>query len=259
MKDSLANKANPLDANLEKVIPGLFDWQKANQQALQALDNKVDRRLGEIGETLKTGFKDVIGELDVYEECVQEQLANTFERLANGLRSGNLGVKRSSEGPIDDDSSAQEDILAPPPSKKHRTKDSNLGFGERANQDAPVAPSPWHLHHKHSTLRGLYEEYTGVGSFTDPLGGIKGRDASFGPSWRKHFKPAAKQQISRTIRIAEAVERYANDGQIDLEQAVDELETVFINSCKCSLNKMVLECQERGLSPKKKSRGKSKQ
>jgi len=112
---------------------------------------------------------------------------------------------------------------------------------------------------KHDSLLALWSEWYGLYDYADHLGGIHGRNEKYGSKWRKHLDT---QQYSRTSRVIRAIEQLSNERGIvgtELESVrpvlQGELDIVFRLQCKQSVAKMVKACQEKGLLPKAKPRG----
>lgn len=48
MRQAIQRESNPMDADLERVLPGVHRWHQANQQAMDAMTNKVDGFIEEV-------------------------------------------------------------------------------------------------------------------------------------------------------------------------------------------------------------------
>ena len=81
MKTALENESNPLDADLEKVLPGIHQWHQANESKLWGVKSRLD----EVIDTVKQGFD---GMVDVASETRAESdkcLAGVFLSIAAKL------------------------------------------------------------------------------------------------------------------------------------------------------------------------------
>ena len=76
MKEALESEKCPLDANLEKVIPGLHMWHQENHGAIKKLDKKLVEGIGGLKSQIKDGFK-------VLETTMEEERARTDDRIGD--------------------------------------------------------------------------------------------------------------------------------------------------------------------------------
>lgn len=112
---------------------------------------------------------------------------------------------------------------------------------------------------RHQTLKNVWDEWHGLGLYHDCYGGIGGRDELYGAKWRskKNNPNIDSQHYSRTKRSIEAIKKKQEQDNLQwIEDAINELEDLYQKKCKKSVAKFVLACQDMGLLPKKKPRGK---
>ena len=107
---------------------------------------------------------------------------------------------------------------------------------------------------KHMFLRDLLDEWYGEGLYKDGIGGIRGRDKTFGPKWRQHISQA---HHSRTKRVVLGMESYAKERNIAVRLAAEELQQEYVEA-KCSVSKFVKVLQDKGAVKKLGARGKHK-
>ena len=90
MKNALETEQSPLDANLEKVIPGVHEWHKATHQAI----NRVTADMHDFREATVQKFQEQEQRLSNMSEQAknnQRALAITLFRVADMLARGASG------------------------------------------------------------------------------------------------------------------------------------------------------------------------
>ena len=115
----------------------------------------------------------------------------------------------------------------------------------------PVKLTAYRMAQKHTSLQNLYNEWFGLDKYADEYGGICGRNLKFGKAWRRHLNG---QQYSRTSRIVEGIEKYADNKIMGPADAISCLEKDYVAS-GMSIAKLVRKWQQDGLLPKGKKRG----
>jgi hypothetical protein len=111
MQDALTTEDSPLDANLEKVLPGVHQWHQANESAMHQLKTGV---VG-LGEKLESGLLQLAEFLKDGQADSEERLADTFMEIANGIMA-RRGLKRSttsSRGELSPSASLDEEEWTP--------------------------------------------------------------------------------------------------------------------------------------------------
>ena len=224
MTSELNNEQNPLDANLEKVLPGLHQWHNINAGQLQ----KVETAINTLSSSINTGLQTLKEQAEAERLHADQRLAEAFRRLADAY------VPNSSP-----DSNDLVLETMPIPMVTEEEQQQQQGGNE------PEPDSGKTMVVKHKCLLDLYCEWYGLGEYTDYYGGIQGREDRFGPKWcRGRVNP---QHFSRTKRIIYAIKAYAQEGNMSEQDAVGFLEEDFTMNCSCSLQAFVKLMKEKGL------------
>lgn len=280
MKNAIDTEECPLDANLEKVIPGMHQWQQANHTALGRVSNEL-RDFRNSMEDFKT---DVGSRMAVVEATVQQSSTQQAELLARQQRAlaitmwraahtllehsggaGGAAGQRVEEAFMNEVDAARKDFT------ERATEPSSPGGaslleGTQQQAESPGTPpatpqeddpknhSTFRMKVKHTRLIDMYNEWFGLEEFDDGHGGVEGRDKKFGAKWRKGGFIDV-QQHSRTKRIVQAIDKLARDDDLTSEEAAEQLQPLF-DKCRHSLSNMIKECQHMGHIPKKAVRGK---
>jgi len=244
MQDLLEKEEPPLDANLEKVIPGMSQWQSVNYDAVTGLRNSVDA----LNSSIQTGFQQMKVKSNAQREESKKKLASAFVNVARELLKG------------------KEDMMNENPVTKKRHVEGEAGsqptaFAEAfapTNAAATVPPAvneaarrcaSYRMTHKHKSLVDMWNEWHGLWQYEDKFGGISGHNKLYGRKWRSHLND---QQYSRTSRIIKAIEKHSES-----EGSIEEMD-VWWKDSKCSLSNFVEELQITGLIPRKAARGAKK-
>jgi len=243
MSTALSTEESPLDAKLEAVIPGLFQWHTANSDAVRRVQEEVQA----VGNTVKESFKTLEELQTARQQSADRKLAASFINLAQQL-AGNLDVTMDS----------------PQPTEPQQAED--LSCVNREEPPSPVATPPlldedidftkFRMVHKHKTLSDLLDEWNGVGAFHCPYGGIQGREMKWKGKWRKHIN---SMHFSRTKRTMLAVLGFAEEQCYgDSFDACASLQNKYAVDCNCSVAKFVELMKKDGLLDNKKPRGKKR-
>ena len=223
MKSAIDLEESPLDANLEKVMPGIRQWHSTHnanveriRQGLEALANKID---------------DVAVKARQEREESDRRLADSLFVMANHL-SGST-------------------VCETFPLVQVGQKDVDVEVNESLTENASGI---FRMIVKHGSLSDLWNEWYGLENFDDGEGGIAGRNKKHGRKWRKHL---SAQQYSRTQRVVQAINKYSEVHNVPTEEAVYDLEEAFAN-VGFSVAKMVDYCKAKGLLTAKLPRGKKK-
>jgi len=86
MGQSLATENNPMDADLERVLPGVHRWHQANQSSINGMCNKVEGLITVVKES-KQDITDLKEELQSQPQESEQRLANAFMTLTRELLS----------------------------------------------------------------------------------------------------------------------------------------------------------------------------
>ena len=77
MEQALASETNPLDANMERVLPGLFRWHTAQNSKIE----RIETTLSTVARNLDYGFKDVLKQTREDREESDKRLAQSFVHI----------------------------------------------------------------------------------------------------------------------------------------------------------------------------------
>jgi len=235
MKSAIESENNPLDANLESVIPGIQQWHNANTQSITCLSGKVEQLTDAVTKDSE----------DIQEQCrdQQRQSADTLMGVARTLlvsaNGGDITLKEIEKG--------IEKELAIKQSTPTATTPALATTNEHEE-------GKYYLTDQHKSLYDLWDEWHGLGSFYDIHGGPAGRDATSGTKWRKHLDG---QHYSRTKRIVVAIKCYYEQNRLKMEEGITQLDEWY-QSTNRSVAKFVCECQCKGLLGTKNSQGRTK-
>jgi hypothetical protein len=257
MRHELSSQNDPLDANLEKVLPSLHEWHRINKDEMMRLKQSVssiDGNLCDIHSRLDSGFSDIKQSLKSTKVQMKQELAGTFLEIAKHL-------VRDAGGQLSD-STTLRDIVGP----SIMTQDEPVGAVDPAQdtlETSRIAEDPadevhqlFRLKPKHLNLLELVQEWYGTGDYYDSYGGVQGRNEKLGKAWRKLCQ-LNQMQYSRTERTVKAVEEYARLNSIDQYEAAERLQEEF-EQCRCSVANFVTWAQGNDYLVTKKTRGKHK-
>ncbi|CAB9505619.1 hypothetical protein SEMRO_237_G095350.1 [Seminavis robusta] len=257
MKLNLDSAECPLDANLEKVIPGLFQWQSSNAASVDRVEEKVDA----LTNTMKGHF------VELHERQVQlgsdqkRELASAFMDAAQTLLAkAALDDVAASSSPARDGTvepavgdtatvTQQSPEQLPSPVQPRQLAPMDLepalpqGRITKKGQPLPHHLAFYRMTQKHLLLKELVDEWLGEGKFgkkedgsKEEYGGIQGRDKLFGTKWRPHLN---KKHISRTKMTYDALVAYGDRHGLCLNDVCDRLQETYATTCKCSVANFV--------------------
>ena len=197
MKEAIDNEQCPLDASLEKVIPGLHQWHHENHTAVKLLDLKVSRENEAMTEAMQEGFS-LLQDALVQERTDRENaLHKLFTDLADAL-SPNKRRRVSDRSNCVSEGVSSTEALANFRESLARL-DSNSNPSSSTNGNGTLNDEPWlapvhqdfHMQSKHDSLQNLYDEWYGLGRYLDEVWqGVSGREEKFGKKWRKSTSTA---------------------------------------------------------------------
>ena len=246
MATELSNDKSPLDANLEKVLPGIKQWHNINESSIKRLHEDVER----LDQTFNEGLQRIVHEARVERAHAGDRMHQAFSRFASAFAPS----EGQATNPYKDFTPVHlmmddEEIAA----AAATTTDDNSPPPSPPEAD-PKIRKPMVI--KHSCLMNLYNEWHGLQEFEDDYGGVGGREDRFGSKWRKGL--VTPQQISRTKRVIVGIREYGIRQSLPSQQAVMQLEDSFAE-CKHSVKKFVERLQSMGLVDKRETRVKKKQ
>lgn len=260
----LRNSQDPADAALDTVLPGVHQWHqatndsiKANTSALQALDDKVDTLADRIDE----GLTAVVNHLDNKRAESDRHMAATFMSVAQSFLQRTATTSTPSTNQFESPAPACLtgtlcDVTGEgtPMSNIDMSGTPDTGASDTLTQPDHPDYRNYRMVKKHKSLDEMWDEWHGTGRFADDIGGIKGRNKHFGAKWRKHIEG---QHYSRTKCIIDALNNYAENNQLKVEEATAVMNKWFVDPpVSSSLTKMKQLCVEKGLLKKGKLRGK---
>jgi hypothetical protein len=164
MRHELSSQNDPLDANLEKVLPSLHEWHRINKDEMMRLKQSVssiDGNLCDIHSRLDSGFSDIKQSLKSTKVQMKQELAGTFLEIAKHL-------VRDAGGQLSD-STTLRDIVGP----SIMTQDEPVGAFDPAQdtlETSRIAEDPAEVHQlfrlkpKHLNLLELVQEGMGLGT-----------------------------------------------------------------------------------------------
>jgi len=156
MKMKLQSEDNPLDARLESVLPGIYQWHQSTVSTLKSMGETINARLDDLSKQQKE---------------LAEQQNDFAERFSNKLIGLGLEIRGRTGATV-------------PPLDELALL---MGACQQSEKERPAA-SPNEerklLEIRHETLEKMYNEWYGLGSFTDDEGGIAGRNQKYGSAWR---------------------------------------------------------------------------
>jgi Transcriptional activator of glycolytic enzymes len=264
MEVALTTEECPLDAKLESVLPGVHNWHKENQSAVQSVDRKVaalDGKLSTVDQRINDGFFHLERSLQQRQMESDRRIAASFidiaQRFLNSSGSGSSFdltaeqlMQEIGYSHCTDEMDYDEDIIDSEPQQtmtQQQQQQQESSSLDRLYQFAP----------KIHTLSDLYDEWHGIGKWQgDPHGGIIGRNKQHKAKWRSKLSGHAKQHYSRMARSILAIENYAKQHNCCEEEAVAMLEDMYVTECGTSLSGFVAKCQELNYIKKASPRGK---
>jgi hypothetical protein len=172
MKQQLSSQDDPLDANLEKVLPTLHEWHRINRDEMSHLKEAVatiDVKMSDVHTKIDDNFSEMKEVLMSQKQVNKRELAGTFLEVAKCLVK-DVGCE------IDLNGTTLADILGP----STMTMDDPVDNTDPA-QDTDASPmsetnvSLFRMKPKHIILLELVHEWYGTGEWY--YGGIQGRNS----------------------------------------------------------------------------------
>ena len=246
MAAAILHESNPMDADLEKVLPGVHRWHQANQISIDGVSTQVQGMVTDVKES-KEAVQALKQELREQRQESDQRLANTFLSIARELLAGtNKSCGRVSEEFFIGGAPEKEDLLLTPEREAPPITD-----------DRPDHPDhlAYNMRPRHITLADMWDEWHGEGQFYDRHGGIKGREAKHKSNWRKHIDG---QHLSRTKQCIFAIKVYADANKLPVKHALAALQDLYVEVGK-SVSNLCRRFKTMGILEKKKPRGKHAQ
>lgn len=255
---------DPLDANLESVLPTVHQWHQATNDSIKATNAGLLDLKGEVNELadrIDAGLTKVVNHLDQQREESNRNLASSFVTIAQHLINDS-GRRRTSLVPPSKD---PQDFMATEVTG-NASPTSPISVPE--NTCSPTTSPPinseiecdleeqrsYRMVKRHLSLEDMWCEWHGTGRFADDVGGIKGRNKLFGAKWRKHLEV---QHYSRTKCIIDAIKKHSDKNSLRIAETIAVMEAWWKEApVSMSLTKMKHLCIEKDLLKKGKMRGK---
>jgi hypothetical protein len=258
MEKELSSQKDPLDANLEKVIPSLHEWHRINTKEVTHLKQavcEVDEKMSDVHTKIDSGFSQIQETLMSNKAQVKQELAGTFLEIAKHLVK-DAGGQLSASTTLLDIVGPCRMILEEPVGASNAAQGTSAA--SPTTVDGAVEHQLYRMKQKHLTLLGLLQEWYGTGDYYDGYGGIAGRNEDPNcKKWKTHCC-INQMQYSRTERTVKAVEEYARLNSIDDRYLAAEKLQPEYERCKCSVANFVNWAKDTLLLPKGKPRGRSK-
>ena len=170
MQQAIQTKSNPMDADLEKVLPGVYQWHNTNQAAMETVGTKIDQ----LSEEVKNLRDEALSHRNESNERLAASLIQTAQQLLQQQSPGG-----SPTMPI------------PPLGRNDREylvqNDPVVEAEDNDNDPDDLEHRNYRLVPRHQTLTDMWNEWHGEEQYADSFGGIAGRDKLFGAKWRKHL------------------------------------------------------------------------
>jgi hypothetical protein len=250
MARELTNQQDPLDANMEKVLPSLHQWHRINNEEMSRLKQSLCEKVDDLAAKFETGFESFNNVLMSNKSDLKQELAHTFLQIAKGFLQDGAIVNNSTF----EDIAARQRITQEPVEDTAGT--SNPAQDDDIEVDPAEAHQMFRMVPKHVVLWDLVHEWFGTGDYYDDYGGIEGRNIAFKTRWRKLCGLNA-MHYSRTERTVRAVQQYGKINKLDKYVAAERLQPQF-EQCKCSITNFVAWAQDENLLEKKAARGRAK-
>jgi ribosome assembly protein YihI (activator of Der GTPase) len=242
----LASESNPMDADLEKVLPGVNERLNAQHSLLVGFQQHVDHKIDRLTETVATGFDRVASLTENWKEETDKIIGCTLVEAGNNL----LRNPPMSPGAASTASTASTNAGTDASNRNTQEKRQEQGQ-QTSRQSSPENHCRYRMQMKHPSLASVWREWFGLEEFEDEYGGINGRNKMFKAKWRQHLNGTSYSKVSQLIK---GVNAYAVSNRLQPEAVIAEWEGIF-TACKHSVNNMVKALQDLGKLKKLKQRG----
>jgi hypothetical protein len=256
MRSSLGSSTSPLDASLERVLPGMnarFNTLASSQEQLFQNQQLTLKNLHYTSDRL-----DDFRELYISGHHLQQNLFVGTLNAAAGYANGSLlqelpvgaGINnRSFFGPRSPTS-----VIFPP---GERTP-GNLGDDTSNTTSPTMLPYPGYnyaLRGRYISVMEMFDEWNGTGSYHNRpiVGGIAELNRLYKSQWRKDYNGAQKMLFSRVQRVCLSIEEAISNGG-NKDTILRQYNDVFINDAKAGISHLVAALQSKGILPKQQRR-----
>lgn len=254
MRMTLENEKSPLDADLEKVLPGLNQKLHASQNAVTELGCSLNFRMDRVEQAVTTGFNNIQSRLEAWKEDKNKMIGNVLVQAGTSLLTQNAGATTTDndlspyelqELPELNLPKLSEPFVSSTKVKKSKHMQSTLSLDEACT---------FRLRSRHDSLRSLWNEWHGSEALFDKYGGVDGRNKKYGAAWRRHLN---KTQYSRNKQIVSGIMASAKRLECYPEHLMDEWQSIY-EQCSLSPGVFIRKMQADGIFVKKAAQGKSK-
>jgi uncharacterized protein YdiU (UPF0061 family) len=239
MKIALRDDQSPLDANLEKVLPGVHQWHRMNNQSIEELK----RNIQELGTAKTDGMKSIADDAREERQLADRRMADAFRQLANLYDAEEDNGEKTiqiAEAIALPDSPDGAGFYSPDPSFETRVQDTTPRYDNTYEFEENIKLP---MMAKHKDLIGVWNEWFGYDDFADEYDGVAGREKRFGLKWRKDV--VNPQHFSRTKHIITAIQDAAKSNNMTELEVVASWEEDFATD-RCSIAKFVNRLKESG-------------
>jgi hypothetical protein len=239
MQQALSSNAqNPLDANVESVLPGVhhrFEVLTSMTNGLESKLTNLDATVTNMSVSLETAVTSLHQIVESLERR-DEQLASHFLQMAGRLAPPTGSPPSPSPSPS-----------LPPP----RREPTTVAIATRTAEH--------HLKVKHQAMHTIYYEWHGLEDCEGfPVeGGIAALEASQKTKWRRHFSQSEKKHFSRLRIIMDGLEAASMRSSCDPFDLLDDWNVTFQEDAKKLVAKMADWVKDNGFVTKKAPRGKT--
>ncbi|CAB9527252.1 hypothetical protein SEMRO_1965_G308250.1 [Seminavis robusta] len=273
MSKALATSSSPLDASLEKVLPGVHSRLVASHNATMLLGQTLGAKVDQLSQIVVDGLAHLQhttqATREETEKAVGFALVQTGRQLLGEEETagGQFEETSPTAASVDDTDLDLEDVIeevlatgqgnvaveATPPRPP-------MPFGGTVprvvgtHNSTPEDHRDYALTLKHSCLQDVHDEWFGSGKFADDaFGGIDGRNRLHGAKWRKHLDNGL---FSYNKRLVEGVMYQSKLRKCQPDEVIREWEVLFEKQ-SFSVGNMVKYLQSQSLLKVGKPRGAS--
>jgi hypothetical protein len=257
MKAALEVEEDPLDANLEKVLPGIHQRLAVNHTDIKqeiAMSRQEQRIIREEQRLAREEQQRAREEQKMMFADLMHRMASSLLEVSQASLPLNLKEPPSRVSVCTNSVNTASVSTISERNSRH-TENSQMNSVSTILKD--VSQDQYTMTHKYASLEDIWNEWHGLEQYSNPgdgvVGGIEAREKRYGKKWRKHI---SSQHYSRTLRIVKMMK--SKQMELGSDQAMMEaLQPVFEQS-KNSLSSMITACQQLGYIAKQKPRGRRK-
>jgi hypothetical protein len=243
MQIALANESNPMDADLERVLPGINQRLNAQHSLLAGFQQQVDYKMDRLTQTVAAGFEKVTNITENWKEETDRIVGCSLVEAGTNLLRQSPTTSPGGADSMDMEFSAIKESATRTPTATETNSNSNrllpqIGQSTTSGTSSTIKPeehSRYRMSLKYPSLASVWNEWFGLEEYADEYGGINGRNKMHGSKWRKHLECTSYPKVAQLIK---GINAFALDNQQQLEEIIAEWEGIFTAS-KRSVNNMV--------------------